>query len=215
MSHLARPGFLQRDGEEEQEGEGDSGSPAAEAGAAIGTATGAATAADTNQNGTEELYDVSGATLNNITGQLAHFDGRYGAQTETQLGISTEEMPIQRRPNGTLRLEVPWSITSAVVGLPRWTNYDEACAAAQQEWDRFMRRARQHEQEAHVDMAYQFVRDLGPRYRVVTGRNPAALRRNLAAKQRALIRRLRTLHDGCDHGASIDAILHPDNGRCD
>ncbi len=216
VSHLARPGFLQRNGEEQQEGEGDSRTPAEAAGAAIGAATGATTAATVIQiqNGTEEPYDVSGATLNDITGQLAHFDGLYGAQTETQLGISTDQMPVERQADGSVRVEVPWSINSAVVGLPRWTDYDEACDAAQQEWDRFMRRARQHEQEAHVDMAYQFVRELGPEDRVVTGRNTAELRRNLAAKQQVLRTRLQALHDGCDHGASIDAILHPDNGRC-
>ncbi len=216
VSHMARSGFLQRAGEEEQEGVGDSGTTAEAVGAAIGAATGTATAATVTQiqNGTEEPYDVSGATLNDITGQLAHFDGLYGAQTETQLGISTGQMPVERQADGSVRVEVPWSINGAVVGLPRWTDYDEACDAAQQEWNRFMRRARQHEQEAHVDMAYQFIRDLGPVDRVVTGRNTAELRRNLAAKQQVLRTRLQALHDGCDHGASIDAILHPDDGRC-
>ena len=206
-SYLPPPGFLQRDD--------DSGTPGAAPGASIGAATGGgASAVTTIQNGTEEFYDVSGATLNDITGQLAHFDGRYGAQTETQLGISTAQMSIQRLPNGSLRVEVPWAITSAVVGLPRWTDHDGACAAAQQEWDRFMLRTRQHEQEAHVDVAHQFVRDLGPADRIVTGRNRAALASNLAAKQQVLRGRLQTLHNGCDHGAGIDAILHPDNGRC-
>ena len=215
VSQMAPPRFLQRDGEGEQESETDSGTPGAAPGAAIGRTTGGDAAAATSiQNGTEEFYDVSGDTLNDITGQLAHFDGQYGAQTETHLGISTEEMPIQRRPNGTLRVAVPWSINSAVVGLPRWTTRAGACAVAQQEWDRFLRRARQHEQEAHVDMAYQFVTDLGPGDRIVTGRDADALRRNLAAKQRVLRGRLQSLHNGCDHGASIDAILHPDNGRC-
>ena len=136
------------------------------------------------------------------------------AQTETHLGIATEEMPIQRRPIGTLRVEVPWYINSAVVGLPRWTNRAGVCAAAQQEWDRFQRRAHQHEQEAHLDMAYQFVKGLGQVDRIVTGRNAEALRSNLAAKQQVLRGRLQALHYGCDHGASIDAILDPDNGRC-
>ncbi|GMQ79489.1 MAG: hypothetical protein BMS9Abin02_2086 [Anaerolineae bacterium] len=198
----APPDLLQRDGEDEQEGEGAS------------ETTAAASGAGSIQNATEDFYDISGAALNDITGQLAHFDGQYGAQTETQLGISTAQMQVERQADRSVRVEVPWSINSAVVGLPRWTDYANACAAAQQEWNRFMRRARQHEQEAHVDMAYQFVRDLGLEDRIVSGRNAAALRRNLAAKQRALIRRLTTIHDGCDHGVSIDAILHPDNGRC-
>ena len=81
-------------------------------------------------------------------------------------------MPVERQADGSVRVEVPWSINSSVIGLPQWTDYAEACAAAQQEWDRFTRKARRHEQVAHVDMATQFVRDLGAADMVVIGGIP-------------------------------------------
>jgi predicted secreted Zn-dependent protease len=198
--HQAPPDFLRRDEGDEQAGEGNNGTTAAGAGAI--------------HNAAEEFYAVSGATLNDLTGQLAHFAGLYGAQIVTHLGISTDQLPVERHADGSVGVGVPWSINCAVVGLPRWTEYAEACDAALQEWDRFMRKVRQHEQEAHVDMAPQFVGDLGAEDRVVTGANTGELRSNLASIQQGLRDRLQTLHDGCDHGVSIDAILHPDNGRC-
>ena len=112
------------------------------------------------------------------------------------------------------RSEVTWVINGATVRLPRWADYDEACPAAQAEWDRFLRQTRIHEQEAHVDEARTFVDELGEEDTVITGETRAALRRNLMAKHRDLADRLQDIHDGCDHGVSIDAILHPDNGRC-
>jgi len=74
---------------------------------------------------------------------------------------------------------------------------------------------RQHEQEAHVDVSAGFVKELGEADTVITGETMADLEDNLAAKQEELGGRLQAIHDGCDHGVGLDAILHPDNGRCE
>lgn len=164
------------------------------------------------QNGSEQFYTVAGATLDAITDQLAHFDG-FAAQTRADLGMEGNVTP-QRQDDGTLQVQVTWVIPEVTVQLPRWEGYDAACAAAQREWDRFMQQTRQHEQTAHVDAAHDFVQELGEEDTVITGATVAELQRNLQAKRDELGGRLQAIHDSCDHGASIDAILHPDNGRC-
>jgi len=149
--------------------------------------------------------------LNDITGQLGHFGG-YASETNAPITIQGRVTPQQ--VGGVYQVRVQWIISGATVGLPRWTNYNAACPAAQQEWDRFMGQTRQHEQQAHVNAARTFVQNLGEEDTVITGSTVAALRTNLRAKQRELAGRLQTIHDGCDHGVSIDAILHPERGRC-
>jgi hypothetical protein len=186
-----------------------------------GEAEGGSEAAPANPGGrgpgrmrhaSEDPYVVTGATLADITGQLHQIDG-FGAGTTAPIGLSGRVQP-ERQEDDTYRVEVTWAINGATVQLPQWANYDEACPAAQAEWDRFMRQTRRHEQEEHVDEARDFAAELGEEDTVITGASIAALQRNLAAKHRELAGRLQDIHDGCDHGASIDAILHPDNGRC-
>lgn len=163
---------------------------------------------------TEQFYAVSGTTLDEVSPQLNHFDGQYAALTQTDLGITGQIGP-EEQEDGTYRATVPWSINGAVVNLPQWTERGSACAAAQGEWDRFMAQTRLHEQAAHVTAAYDFVGNLPESDRVITGSTRDELVQNIQAKQQELAGRLQAIHDSCDHGASIDAVLHPDNGRCE
>ncbi len=163
------------------------------------------------QHATTRYYDVSGATLDDITGQLHRIDG-YASETNAPITIRGRVRP--RQVEGVYQVRVQWIISGAAVTLPRWRNYDTACPAAQREWDRFMGQARAHEQQAHVDAARTFVQNLGEEDTVITGATVAELRQNLVAKQQDLATRLQAIHDSCDHGASIDAILHPERGRC-
>ncbi|NOZ06903.1 MAG: DUF922 domain-containing Zn-dependent protease [Chloroflexi bacterium] len=163
------------------------------------------------QHATTNYYTVSGATLHDIVGQLSHFGG-YASETNAPITIRGRVTP--QHVGNVYQVRVQWVISGATVGLPRWTNYNTACSAAQHEWDRFMGQARQHEQQAHVDAARTFVRNLGEEDTVITGSTVADLQANLAAKQQELAGRLQTIHDSCDHGISIDATLHPDRGRC-
>lgn len=165
------------------------------------------------QHASEVYYNVTGSTLDQVSNQLDHFDG-FAAQTSAPLGIRGRVRP-ERQEDGSYRAQVQWVINGAQVHLPRWTGYDHACQAAQSEWDRFMTQARLHEQEAHVDAARDFVSNLGEEDTVITGTTLAELQTNLQAKQIELAERLQAIHDACDHGASIDAYLHPENGTCE
>jgi predicted secreted Zn-dependent protease len=165
------------------------------------------------QHAAETTYDVSGATLDDITGQLNGLDG-FASQTNAPLGLSGRVTP-QRQPDDSYQVTVRWRINDATVQLPRWTDYDAACPAAQQEWDRFLGQTRQHEQEAHVNAAREFVDQLGEEDTVISGATVEELQANLQAKQQELAGRLQAIHDACDHGVGLDAVLHPDNGRCD
>jgi predicted secreted Zn-dependent protease len=192
----APPGLIQR----ENGGGGSSG----------GSSGGGAAA----RPSTEQYYTVSGTTLDAVSPQLNHFDGQYAALTQTDLGITGQIAP-EELEDGSYRATVPWSINGAVVTLPQWSDRGSACAAAQGEWDRFMTQTRVHEQTAHVTAAYDFADNLPESDRVITGSTRDELVQNIQAKQQELAGRLQAIHDGCDHGASIDAILHPDNGRCE
>ena len=165
------------------------------------------------KNAKEEFYTVSGATLDDITPQLHPFDG-HASETYTALTIDGQVKPTKTKDD-TYQAKIKWIIVDGVVRMPHWTDYAAACPAAQAEWDRFMRLLRQHEQEAHVDVSAGFVKKLGEADTVITGETMADLQANLEAKHEELGTRLQTIHDSCDHGVGLDAILHPDNGRCD
>ncbi len=165
------------------------------------------------KNAKEEFYDVSGATLNDITGQLGPFDG-HASETYTALTIDGRVKPTKNEDD-TYTAKVKWKIVDGVVRMPRWVDYGKACTAAQNEWDRFMTQVRLHEQEAHVDVSDKFVQELGEEDTVITGSSVEEVQTNLEAKQQELTTRLQALHDACDHGAAIDAVLHPDNGACE
>lgn len=179
-----------------------------------GASGGGSSAGAAARPSTEQFYTVTGTTLDAVSPQLNHFDGQYAALTRTDLGISGQIAP-ERLDDGTYRATVPWSINGAVVNLPQWEERGSACAAAQAEWDRFMTQTRAHEQTAHVTAAYDFVDNLPESDRVITGSTRDELVQNIQAKQQELATRLQGIHDACDHGASIDALLHPDNGRCE
>jgi hypothetical protein len=165
------------------------------------------------KNATETPYDVAGASLSDVATQLTQLGG-FAAETNTNVNIQGGAAP-QRLPDGTYQARVRWVISGAAVKLPRWSGYDHACPAAQQEWDRFMGKVRQHEQESHVDAARSFIAGLDETDSVITGASVADLQANLAAKQQEIAARLQTVHNACDHGAAIDALLHPDQGECE
>ena len=161
----------------------------------------------------EVAYDVSGKTLADLRGPLKHFGG-HAAETRAPITIDGKVMP-QKREDGTMFIKVKWITVDVEVHLPRWTDYKDACPAAQQEWDRFMGQTRLHEQQAHVDKAKKFVEKLGEEDTVIEGSNPEELKAKLEAKGKELQKRLQAIHDACDHGASVDALLHPEKGVCE
>jgi len=157
--------------------------------------------------GRERFYDVSGSTLEEVSAQLNRFDG-FAAQTNSPITIQGQVLP-KKGADGQLSVKVKWVIEGTVVHLPRWTGYDSASAAAQHEWDRFMKMTRQHEQQAHIDKAHKMVNELTDADSVIRGQDRAELKQNLEAKQSELRDKLQAIHDECDNGEKIDAILHP------
>ena len=162
--------------------------------------------------GAEEVfYDVSGKKLSDLTNQLKKIDG-YASETYVALTIDGEVTP--KRKSGKLQIKVKWKVVDHETRLPRWTDYKDACSAAQKEWDRFMKQTRKHEEKAHVKMANKWVKKLGKKDRVITGKDVDELKRKLADKHKELGEKLQTKHDACGHGVDIDALLHPEKGVC-
>jgi hypothetical protein len=139
----------------------------------------------------------------------------FAAETYVGLGIKDNQVTPEKTKDGSLKATIQWMTADEETRLPRWVDYSKACAPAKKEWDRFMTQTRIHEQQAHIDASQKFIKDLGEKDTVITGADADDFRANLEAKQQELGERLQAIHDACDHGASIDAILHPDKGKCD
>ncbi|MGD2077130.1 MAG: DUF922 domain-containing protein [Chloroflexota bacterium] len=161
----------------------------------------------------EVFYEVSGKTLEDLRGPLKHF-GDNAAETKAPITIDGTVVP-EKKADGTMFIKVKWITVDMEVHLPRWKDYKQACPAAQKEWDRFMGQTRIHEQQAHVDKAEEFVKGLGEEDTVIEGSSVDDLKSKLEAKGQELKKRLQAIHDACDHGAAIDALLHPENGVCE
>jgi predicted secreted Zn-dependent protease len=160
----------------------------------------------------ETFYEVSGAALDEVSPQLNSLNG-VAAETNTPLGLSGD-VKTKLQEDGTYRAKVTWKFNDSTVTLPKWTEYNSACEAAQTEWDRFMGQLRRHEQEAHVNAAQAFLDGLGEGDRIITGTSTEDVQANLVAKKEVLAAQIKAIHDGCDKGVELDAILHPDNGHC-
>jgi hypothetical protein len=163
----------------------------------------------------EAPYEVSGATLNDLTGQLKQFGG-FGAEYTADLTIKGQAK-ISKTKDGRKKITVKWQLVDAEVKLPKWADYDQACPAAQAEWDRFMGALRAHEQTKHVDMAEDFVKNLSGDDVTIVADTPDELQTKLEAKQIELGGKLQGKHDACGHGTGSagDAVLNPAAGMCD
>lgn len=160
---------------------------------------------------TEVFYDVSGKKLSDLTGQLKRYDGY---ASETYVGITTEGEVFPKKKGGMLQITVKWIAVDHETRLPRWTDYKDACSAAQDEWDRFMKQTRKHEETAHVKMANKWVKNLKKKDKVITGKDGDELQQKLEEKHQELGNKLQEKQDACGHGVDIDAILHTEKGEC-
>jgi len=167
------------------------------------------------KHATEVTYDVSGATLNDITGQLHRFGG-FGAEYSGDLGLKSDPQ-VKTTKDKKKKVKVQWKLKDVQVQVPRWVDYDQACPAAQAEWDRFMSALRAHEQAKHVDMAEDWVKGLSGDDVEIVADSTAELQTKLDEKLVDLGARLQGEHDACGHGTGTagDAVLQPDNGSCE
>jgi len=159
----------------------------------------------------EDFYNVTGKELSDLTDQLKKFKG-YASETYVALTIEGEVVP--KKKGGKLQIKVKWKAVDHETRLPRWTDYKDACPAAQKEWNRFMKQTRKHEAQKHVKMANKWVKSLGKEDTVITGDTVDELKTKLADKHKELAKKLQDKHDDCGHGVDIDAILHTDKGVC-
>jgi hypothetical protein len=99
--------------------------------------------------------------------------------------------------------------------MPRWNDLLTASDADRQEWARFMRCLRIHEQ-GHVDLAYRYIASLGPDMYTVSGRTLQEAQANLTDRAQAMQDDLYMWHDEYDasngHGARQHAELRPPPG---
>ncbi len=160
-------------------------------------------------------YEVSGATLNDLTSQLKQFGG-FGAEYTADLTIKGRAQ-ITKTKDGRKKITVQWQLVDAQVKLPKWADYDQACPAAQAEWDRFMGALRAHEQTKHVDMAEEFLKNLSADDVTIVADSTDELQSKLQAKQAELRGDLQDKHDACGHGTGSagEAVLNPDAGICE
>jgi predicted secreted Zn-dependent protease len=167
------------------------------------------------KNAKEIPYDVSGASLNDLTGQLKNFGG-FAAEYTADLTIKGKAQ-VTKTKDGRKKITVKWQLINAQVQLPRWADYDQACPAAQAEWDRFMGALRTHEQAKHIDMAEDFVKNLSGEDVEIVADTSDELKSKLEAKQIELGGMLQAAHDACGHGtgAAGDAVLQPSAGTCE
>lgn len=160
----------------------------------------------------EQPYAVTGKHLPDLLAQLERFGG-FAAKTETQVSLTYQTRQLR---NGSWRATVQWSVSGAATQLPRWVDYDQAYPAAQREWDRYMRRLRQHEQAKHIEAVRIYLTKLKQEYKVITAPTQGELEQLIAEKTVTLQALIQTqVHDPCGHGAEIDAILHADHDSCE
>ena len=167
------------------------------------------------KNAKEVPYSVSGASLKDLTSQLKKFGG-FGAEYTADLTIKGEAQ-VSKTKDGRKKIKVSWQVIDAQVQLPQWADYDQACPAAQAEWDRFMGALRAHEQTAHIDMAEDFVKNLSGGDVEIVADTTDELTTKLEAKQVELGGKLQGKHNACGHGTGSagGAVLNPEAGVCE
>ncbi|MBN1421220.1 MAG: DUF922 domain-containing protein, partial [Planctomycetes bacterium] len=133
---------------------------------------------------TETFYDVSGKTLAEVWKDIEE-KGPHDGDGKTWPGKATPSLvsdcavqatvtsgPHDPCPGGrmwtvTLTATFTWAVETEIL-LPRWTNRDRACPAAQREWDRFIAGLRAHE-TGHHDEAKKALEAAKPRAGATSG----------------------------------------------
>lgn len=160
----------------------------------------------------EEFYniDVTDLTLVSDHFPVDNNGDRWAGETNADIVGVTSLTPV-REGNILIVRNIPWRI-DCVVLLPKWNNLLRASDAERQEWARFMRRLRVHEQ-GHVDLAYDFIQQIAPQDRQVTGATLPDIQQNLQVLGTTLQNGLQAQHDNYDirtnHGATQGAVIRP------
>lgn len=161
----------------------------------------------------ERFYNINEPVLARVPDHFQDHEGlpsRWAGTTEAML-IGFENLRLRREGNQLIADNIPWRVSCRVT-LPRWNNLLTASEADRQEWARFMRCTRIHEQ-GHVDLAYRYIGSLGDEMRTISGATAQEAQANLDDRAEGMRDDLYMWHaaydDRTDHGASQGAELRP------
>jgi len=161
--------------------------------------------------GREDSYNINEPVLASVPNHfIPHDGGRYGGRTYCSItGAELHNLQIVNVPGRFVINNIPWGVRCRVL-LPRWVNFSQANEQDRQEWARFMRCLRIHEQ-GHVDLAHDFISTLASSERQVSGSNQTQLQQRLVTLGQGLRQDLQNMHDDYDdetnHGESQGAVL--------
>ncbi len=164
-------------------------------------------------NAGESLYTIDEPMLSQVPNHFLFTDdrgNRWAGETQADI-IGARSLTPVRVGGRLVTNNIPWQV-DCTVHLPRWRNLLRANNAERQEWARFMRRLRLHEQ-GHVDRAHQFIQTIDHADHQVTGANLQEIQENLQFLGDELQTTLQMEHDQYDedtrHGATQGAVLRP------
>lgn len=161
--------------------------------------------------GREDSYNINEPVLARVPNHYVPH-GRYAGTTNATLtGAELHNLQIVNVQGRLVINNIPWGVRCRVL-LPRWVNFSQANEQDRQEWARFMRCLRIHEQ-GHVDLAHNFISTLASSERQVSGSNQTQLQQQLVTLAQGLRQDLQNMHDDYDdetnHGESQGALLRP------
>jgi len=160
------------------------------------------------KNAKEQFYSIEEPVLADTPAGFKYKP--YASETDCDIG-GAENLTPKKNDGNWIVSNIPWTV-SCIVNLPKWKNFIHATAPDRNEWARFMKQTRIHEQ-GHVDRARNFVKGLSPADRQVTAPNVEQLKQALKSKGEDLQVRLQNIHDQYDletkHGETQDAMLKP------
>lgn len=158
----------------------------------------------------ETFYEINEPVLARVPARF-RFTGegaRWAGETRAQIAGAERLTPVWEGGRYIVR-NIPWRAVCSVE-MPRWANFLAASDADRQEWGRFMRALRVHEQ-GHVDIAHRFIANIDAQDRQVTGATMQEIQENLQYLADELQATLQEEHDEYDrrttHGDTQGATL--------
>lgn len=130
-------------------------------------------------NAKETFYKINKKLLADVHKDFKFtYEGKKCA-AETRWEIETgSPTPIKKDKEWVID-PIPWKIKEIIVELPRWTNYSKASSPDKEEWARFIKCTRVHEQ-GHVDKAREYVsKEIPTEWKSARGADKAELKKKL------------------------------------
>jgi predicted secreted Zn-dependent protease len=160
----------------------------------------------------EMFYPIDAARLSDVLDKFKFKDKNgnpLAAETTWELNNT---FPIAKKAKTWEADPITWKYSNKVE-LPEWTGFSTASEAEKQEWARFIKKTREHEQ-GHVDRVKQYVEKEMPEvYKKASTATKPALQKQLKKKTAEVGDKLKEISDKYDddtsHGATQGAMLKP------